>query len=441
MKTKLGILLICLCALIRPSCGQVSGNSNSTKKVAILEVTNPDGDMKNGDLLMILGTLTNAVTGMPGYKGYERTDIGQILGEHNFQRTGMVSDAQIKRIGEMESAQYVLASVAARMSNGKLAITAKMLDVETAEVSQNAVVQTTMEDLEKGCLELVGKLFSKGTYGNGVGYGVQTSGSNVDAVLSNTEKEIYILGLKGNVEEIEEISNYRIITSEAEEYIPSAEADNGLFDGNLFLVLVFGDEHGARLPFNYLLFYCTNVSFRFNKAGRIASLISNSEQGGFISFYYDSRNNLIKQDATNNVSGNQNEGTIRYIEGCMVDKYSTEYCRKATSDGGVVLSGGGLSSTISFNGEHRISRMYLPDYWDEGKPAEYIFEYNSKGWPSRIISRTGKKGRGQIITKFIYSDMDANGNWTRRKASIDYWYYDERAKVEVDTERKITYSE
>ena len=181
MKTKLGILLICLCTLIRPSFGQLSGNTNQTKKVAILEVTNPDSDLKSGDLIMIQATLTNAVTGMPGYKGYERTDIGQILGEHNFQRTGMVSDAQIKRIGEMESAQYVLASVAARMSNGNLAITAKMLDVETAEVSQNAVVQTTMEDLEKGCLELVGKLFSKsGTYGNsgGIGYGVQVSGAD-----------------------------------------------------------------------------------------------------------------------------------------------------------------------------------------------------------------------------------------------------------------------
>lgn len=173
MKAKLGILLMCLWGLICPLFGQTRGNYTQ-KKVAILEVANIDGDLKNGDLLMILGTLTTAVTNMPEYKGYERTDIARILGEQDFQRTGMVNDTQIKRIGEMESCSYVLASAAARMTNGKLAITAKFLDVETAEVSQNATVQTTMTDLEKGCLELVRKLFGQG----GTGYGERVSGSN-----------------------------------------------------------------------------------------------------------------------------------------------------------------------------------------------------------------------------------------------------------------------
>lgn len=193
MKIKLGILLISLYALIRPSFGQ-SGTSNQTKKVAILEVANMDGSATQGDCMMIQRHLITAVRNS-GYQGYERTaaDIAQILGEHNFQRTGMVSDAQIKRIGEMEPGQYVLASAVARMSNGKLAISAKMLDVETAEVSRNAVVQTTMEDLEKGCLGLVGKLFGKGgTYGNsgGTAYGAQTSGSNYTETAFGTNMQM-----------------------------------------------------------------------------------------------------------------------------------------------------------------------------------------------------------------------------------------------------------
>lgn len=177
MKRYSYIFIVLLAVLCRfPVYGQPP-----EKEVAILEVANKDGSATRGDCMMIQGHLIIAVRNA-GYKGYERTaeDIARILGEHNFQRTGMVSDDQIKELGKMASGQYVLASEVARMSNGKLAISAKILNVETSGIPQNSIVQTTADDLEKDCLKLVRDLFGQGgTYGNndgnGVsGYGVQT---------------------------------------------------------------------------------------------------------------------------------------------------------------------------------------------------------------------------------------------------------------------------
>lgn len=110
-----------------------------------------------------MSSLTTAVTHIPGYKGYERTkaDIAKILGEHEFQRTGLVDEESAKRVGKMESAQYVLVSKVGRMSNGKLLITAKLSDVEFGEITESAQVTTTIDDIENGCRELAEKLFGR----------------------------------------------------------------------------------------------------------------------------------------------------------------------------------------------------------------------------------------------------------------------------------------
>lgn len=160
MKTKFGILLISLWVLICPSFGQTSGNSNQTKKVAILEVVDKEGSLTYGVKLMIRNKLTASITNNSGYEGYDRVDWEAIIGEQNFQRTGMVSDAQIKRIGEMTGASYVLVAECAYLGENKVIIIAKILNVETAKIERTADITSgiTVDELGEACNKLASKL-------------------------------------------------------------------------------------------------------------------------------------------------------------------------------------------------------------------------------------------------------------------------------------------
>ena len=104
------------------------------KKVAILETVDKMGNVPYGVLLQVRSSLTYAISSNAGYEGYDRVDMAAITGEQNFQRTGMVSDEQIKRLGEMTGAAYVLIAEAALYDDQNIIIAAKILDVETGGV-------------------------------------------------------------------------------------------------------------------------------------------------------------------------------------------------------------------------------------------------------------------------------------------------------------------
>ena len=104
------------------------------KKVAILETVDKEGNVPYGILLQVRSSLTYAISSNEGYEGYDRVDMSAITGEQNFQRTGMVNDEQIKRLGEMTGASYVLIAEAAIYDDEHIIIAAKILDVETGGV-------------------------------------------------------------------------------------------------------------------------------------------------------------------------------------------------------------------------------------------------------------------------------------------------------------------
>lgn len=245
------------------------------------------------------------------------------------------------------------------------------------------------------------------------------------------------MGLKGDVATIYEKSVYYEDGDEV------GNADNGLFDGNAFLAGVFGDEHGARLPFNYLLFYSTNVSFSFNEQGNVETLVSNSQDGGVITFQYDAAGNLVRQDARN-----QGEDVIRYRDNQIIEGRHKGMIREKTHTGKIILRNDGeyvMCAEIELDKNNRLKRLYLPGYWGKsssGKKAsyaEYIFEYNADGWPTRIISSTGKKGYGQIVTTFSYSDYDRYNNWTERIAEVEWRRGEDRMQLRIKTSREISY--
>ena len=139
---------------------------NQIKRVAILETVDKEGTVSYMKLLQFRSNLTTAITNTEGYEGYDRADLEQIIGEHNFQRTGLVSDADIKKIGEFTGAQYVLIAEAA-IDGSNMFITAKIIDVETARILRNSnqLMGTSAAEMQEGsqkvAADLLGVQFNK----------------------------------------------------------------------------------------------------------------------------------------------------------------------------------------------------------------------------------------------------------------------------------------
>lgn len=134
--------------------------AQETKKVAILEVVDRQGNVSYANKLILRSSLAKAITNTPGYEAYDRTDMDAILGEQNFQRTGMVSSDQIKRLGEMTGAKFVLVAEAVLVDASNMYITAKLLDVETArtEMTDNQMMGITAKEIQRGSQALAANL-------------------------------------------------------------------------------------------------------------------------------------------------------------------------------------------------------------------------------------------------------------------------------------------
>lgn len=156
------VLLLSVCFFTLTLCAQ----TDDVKKIAILEVVDRRDNVDYLNKLMFRSYLAGAITRTPGYEGYDRVDVTSVLGEHDFQRTGMVSDSQIKEIGRFAGVQYVLIAEAASNGN-KMFITAKIIDVETARMisTSSELMGTSEEEMQKGAIGVALKLL--GVQGGG----------------------------------------------------------------------------------------------------------------------------------------------------------------------------------------------------------------------------------------------------------------------------------
>ena len=135
--------------------------SAQMKRVAILETVDRENKVSYANKLILRANLSKAITLTSGYEAYDRTDVDAIMSEQNFQRTGMVSNDQIKRLGEMTGANYILVAEAVVVDTKNMFITAKLLDVETARtiMTDNVMMGTTPDAIQDGCAELAKRLF------------------------------------------------------------------------------------------------------------------------------------------------------------------------------------------------------------------------------------------------------------------------------------------
>lgn len=155
------LMLLGICLLMgQPWLWAQTGQS--VKKVAILEVVDRDNAVNYGVKLLLRTSLAKAITQTRGYEGYDRVDMGAIQGEQDFQRTGMVSDAEIRKLGEMTGAAYVLVAEAAKLDESLIIVTAKILDVETAKLEKTDYEQMGInaKDMAEACRKLANRLLS-----------------------------------------------------------------------------------------------------------------------------------------------------------------------------------------------------------------------------------------------------------------------------------------
>ena len=142
MKTKtLLFILLLFSAMV----------SAQVKRVAILETVDRENKVSYANKLILRANLSKAITQTSGYEAYDRTDVDAIMSEQDFQRTGLVSNDQIKRLGEMTGANYILVAEAVVVDAKNMFITAKLLDVETARtiMTDNVMMGTSADEIQK----------------------------------------------------------------------------------------------------------------------------------------------------------------------------------------------------------------------------------------------------------------------------------------------------
>ncbi len=132
--------------------------SAQVKRVAILETVDKENQIDYAYELLLRGNLSDAITSISGYEAYDRTDIDAIMSEQSFQRTGLVSSDQIKRLGEMTGASYILVAEMAK-SGQQIIILSKLLDVETARTIISDHEITTLNEIQDACKKLAKRMF------------------------------------------------------------------------------------------------------------------------------------------------------------------------------------------------------------------------------------------------------------------------------------------
>lgn len=151
-----GLLLLCG-GMLRAQETQ----SKEPVRIAVMQPVDRSGDVPNGLEMIMQSQFVQALTTNPDYEPYERMDIGSIMQEHEFQRTGLVSEDQIRKLGMMNGVSQILVTEVASMGTDGISISAKVIDVESAKVENmaTAVSELTMEAIVSTCRELTVKLF------------------------------------------------------------------------------------------------------------------------------------------------------------------------------------------------------------------------------------------------------------------------------------------
>ena len=163
-------------------------SAQEVKRVAILETVDKENQIDYAYELLLRSNLSNAITSISGYEAYDRTDIDAIMSEQSFQRTGLVNNDQIKRLGEMTGANYILVAEMAK-SGQQIIILSKLLDVETARTIMADHEITTLNNIQGACEKLAKRMFHEEVK-------VETQVETNFVLVRHTAQEQKLLGIE-----------------------------------------------------------------------------------------------------------------------------------------------------------------------------------------------------------------------------------------------------
>jgi len=155
---KMYLILCALCVCILASA--------QNKKIALLEPREGEGSsaITGIEKAMVRGELRKAIVNIPGYEAVTRADIDQMMKEHDFQRTGMVSSDQIKRLGILSGADYICVSTLTK-SDTEFYLEAYLIHLETGTMSHPAsqygeLVDGKLANMYPACQSLAKELLT-----------------------------------------------------------------------------------------------------------------------------------------------------------------------------------------------------------------------------------------------------------------------------------------
>ncbi|GHT03846.1 hypothetical protein AGMMS49525_09550 [Bacteroidia bacterium] len=130
MKRTL-VLLLTLCC--------ISVAFGQDKEVAVLNPKITGGTVKETDKLIIVSSMKKAFTQIDGYKAFTRQSQELIDAEAEFQRSGKVPDALIKKIGQQTAASYICTFTLASDGN-ELVVNSDIIDVVGGEIIKSDLI-------------------------------------------------------------------------------------------------------------------------------------------------------------------------------------------------------------------------------------------------------------------------------------------------------------
>ena len=135
------------------------------QSVAVMDVKVAEGTVSAMNKMQIRGALEKGITQSPGYKAYNRTALDRIAKELAFQRSGEVSDDQIRELGKKAGVDYILTTEVAKSGNN-MYVNVNVLNIETGEYenSDNTLIENATDgNIQTKCIELAQSLFGGGS--------------------------------------------------------------------------------------------------------------------------------------------------------------------------------------------------------------------------------------------------------------------------------------
>lgn len=140
---------------------QLLSAQNQKPKVAIFD---PAGTAKNMDeemAIVVREMVSAAIVNTGKYNIVERSLIDRVLKEQKFSNSGAVDESQVSAIGKLAGANKVVLSVFTAAGSGKVMLSLKVIDVESASIESQKTkvmkVDALLDEITPLALALIGE--------------------------------------------------------------------------------------------------------------------------------------------------------------------------------------------------------------------------------------------------------------------------------------------